>query len=190
MKLSPVKLFAHGTAAFGIYLGFLVVLQIVFPPAFPQELNTPGIDPMQEFFIAFFAGWVYRPDLVQNAIFVTILVAGLLFVATLCSRVSNLAIVCCLFFLGTFFFLYFTGKYAQPFFAANLPTIVPTLLVNVLILGFAAAGWSTLLNWRYNPKVAPPPNQTSLIETTCPRCGAKFKSNPKFCAFCSATLRE
>ncbi len=190
MILSPVKLFAHGPAAFGAYLGFLIALQLILLPTFPPGLNTPGIDPIEEYFIKFFAGWVFRPDFLQNVLFVVILVAALLLTATLCSRGTNLAIMGGLFFLGTFFFLYFAGKYAQPFMNANLPSIGFTLLVNALILVAAAIGWSTVLNRKYNPKAALPPDQWTTIETTCPRCGAKFKSNPKFCAYCSTTLRE
>ncbi len=185
-----MKLFTHGAAAFGAYLGFLIALQFILSPAFPQELNTPGIDPTQQFFIIFFAGWVYRPDLLQNVLFV-VLLAGMLFLtAALCSRGTNLAIMGALFFLGTFFFLYFAGKYAQPFMMANLPSIIFSLVLNALILVAAALGWSTILNRKYNPKVAPSPDQWITVETTCPHCGAKFKSNPKYCAFCSATLRE
>ncbi len=188
--LAPVKLFAHGPAALGAYLGFLIALQLILLPSFPPGLNSPGIDATQEGFIVFFAGWVYRPDLVQNIVFVVALVGVLLLTATLCSRGTNLAIVGVLFFLGAFFFLYFASKYAQPFITANLPSISISLLVNALILVAAAIGWSTILDRKYNPKAALPPDQWTTIETTCPRCGAKFKSNPKYCAFCSATLRD
>ncbi len=190
VMLSPVKLFAHGPAAFGIYLGFLVALHFILTPAFPAGLNTPGIDPTQEFFIVFFAEWVYRPDPVQDILFVTFLAGGLLLTAALCSRGTNIAIVCSISFFGAFFFLYFTNKYAMPFLTLNLPAILPSLIANVLILSFVAAGWSTLLDRKYNPKAAPPPEHWTTIETTCPSCGAKFKSNPKYCAACSAILRE
>ncbi len=185
-----MKLFAHGPAAFGIYLGFLVALHFILYPTFPSGLSTPGIDPTQEFFIIFFAEWVYRPDPVQNMLFVTLLTGCLLLNAALCSRGTNIALVCGMIFFGAFFFLYFAGKYAAPFIAANLPTIWPSLLVNAIVLSFAAVGWSTLLDRKYNPKAVPPPDQWASIETVCPSCGAKFKSNPKYCSFCSATLRE
>ncbi len=190
MILSPVKLFAHGLAAFGAYLGFLIGLQFILSPTFPPGLNTPSINPTEEFFIVFFAEWVYRPDPLQNMLFVVSLVGILLLTATLSSRGTNLAIMGGLFFFGTFFFLYFAGKYAQPFMTTNLPLIIFSLLVNASILIVAAIGWSTLLNRKYNPTAVPPPDQWTTIETTCPSCGAKFKSNPKYCAFCSATLRE
>ena len=180
----------NGAGAFGIYLGILIALHVFFPPYYSPGLETPGIDPVQEFFIIFFASWVYRPDMIQNIVFVATLSCGLLFISYLCSKGTCLAITEGYFLIGTFFFLYFANKYATPFLMVNLSNLSFLLPLNAIILGIASVGWGFLIERKYNPTSIPAPDKWVTIETICPYCGAKFKSNPKYCAFCSKVLRN
>ena len=184
-----MEILKHGSVAFGVYIGILILLRFLLPPL-PQVADiTPGVNSTQAAVIDFFGTWIYRGTWAQDAIFLAILVGILFCTSFLCPPNRHIALIGTVFFLGTFFHLYLHWYYQRLFFNVIL-TMSLQIIVNAIILLVAGAGWSALISRRLNPKTPPPQDQWVTVLTTCPQCGTCFKSNPQYCSMCSTQLRD
>lgn len=175
---------------------FVLLSLFIYTSNYSFQINfDPTITPERQVIIQFLGNYIFYKD-ISTLLFLAGIWIGISLIPILVfkdPRTATSANIKILFFLNFFFFV-FLYRYSSSYFNKELWN----LFLKAFILAGIVIIFSVVLSYGIKKLIQPKEEThienlkkiTKLTTSTCPNCGAKFQSNPKYCYKCLTELSK